>query len=134
MLTNEDLKNIGDLFEAKFDRNVPSLVDQKLEPIHQQLTGIGNLIDKKLEPIHQQLAGIGNLIDKKLEPIHQELAGIGDLIDKKLEPIKKDLRKIRADVSQTKRDVNTIIEVFDEEDIKLRHRVEVIEDKVGIRN
>ncbi len=83
---------------------------------------------------NDDLKNIGSLFDQKLEPIQTELMGIGDLIDEKLEPVKRDLRKIRADVSQTKRDVNLIIEVFDEEDIKLRHRVEAIEDKVGIRN
>jgi len=98
------------------------------------LKNIGGLIDQKIEPVQVELSGIGDLIDKKLELIKKDLSGIGDLIDKKLEPIKKDLRKVRVDVAQTKRDVNLIIEVFDEEDIKLRHRVEVLEDKVGVRN
>lgn len=67
-----------------------------------------------------------------------DLQNIDDLIerkfDQKLEPLKKDIKKIKTDVAQTRKDINMVIGVFDNDNTKLRQRVEVIEDKVGIRH
>ena len=65
---------------------------------------------------------------------NDDLTSIGGLIDEKLLPIKKDIKKIKTDVAQTRKDINMVIGVFDTENVRLRNRVEIIEDKVGIRN
>ena len=65
---------------------------------------------------------------------NDDLTSIGGLIDEKLLPIKKDIKKIKTDVAQTRKDINMVIGVFDTENVTLRNRVEIIEDKVGIRN
>lgn len=78
------------------------------------------------------LQNIEALFDKKFDEKFD--AKFDKKFDEKFAPIRTDIKKIKSDVAKTKRDVNIIIETFDDDYIRLRQRVEVIEDKVGIRN
>ncbi|MCR4278058.1 MAG: hypothetical protein NUV80_05280 [Candidatus Berkelbacteria bacterium] len=85
------------------------------------LQNIEALFDKKFD----------EKFDQRFKPLKVELS---DLIDHKLEPLKKDIKKIKTDVAQTRKDINMVIGVFDNDNTKLRQRVEIIEDRVGIRH
>lgn len=58
--------------------------------------------------------------------------GIQSLLKQEIKPMKADIRAIKADMSETRRDINMIIEAIDTGYIDLRKRVERIEERVGI--
>jgi hypothetical protein len=55
-------------------------------------------------------------------------------IGREIAPVRKDVKMLKADVSKIRKDINLIIEVFDNEHIDLRNRVDQLEEKVGIVN
>lgn len=78
----------------------------------EDLHAIGKLIDKKLD---SKLEIKFNLLEKKIE----------DKFERSLKPLRTDIRKMR-------RDMNSIIHVFDNEVIDLKDRVERIESHLHL--
>jgi len=56
------------------------------------------------------------------------------MIDRAILPLKKYIRSIKADMTKVRKDINHIIETFDTDNLKLRSRVDRIEEKLGISN
>lgn len=72
------------------------------------------------------LQAIQTIVKTETESVKVDLrAEFKETIIKELKPVKKDIKKI-------KRDVDTMIDFFDKEDVRLRERVEKLEVHTGI--
>jgi uncharacterized coiled-coil protein SlyX len=59
-------------------------------------------------------------------------AEIKVLIKTEIKPISRSVKELQKDMKSAKRDIRTIIEVFDDKDRQLERRVERLEEKVGV--
>ncbi|OGH44442.1 MAG: hypothetical protein A3J14_03250 [Candidatus Levybacteria bacterium RIFCSPLOWO2_02_FULL_37_18] len=68
------------------------------------------------------------IIQQELEPIRKETRQI---IQQELEPIRKDTKTLKRDMRYVKKTIDIMVRMFNEDDVKLRKRVEKIEDHLG---
>lgn len=74
------------------------------------------------------LQQIGQLLDSRLRPIDSRLKPI----EEDLRAVKRSVKNLEADSRKIRKDINIIINTFDNEYLDLRQRVERIEEKVGL--
>ncbi|OGH23139.1 MAG: hypothetical protein A3F31_04065 [Candidatus Levybacteria bacterium RIFCSPHIGHO2_12_FULL_38_12] len=53
------------------------------------------------------------------------------IIQQELEPIRKDTKTLKKDMRYVKKTIDIMVRMFNEDDVKLRKRVEKIEDHLG---
>ena len=53
------------------------------------------------------------------------------IIQQELEPIRKDTKTLKRDMRYVKKTIDIMVRMFNEDDVKLRKRVEKIEDHLG---
>lgn len=102
MLTNNDLKQIGNLIETK----TRQIVKEEIKPVI-----------KEMKTMREDLNGV----KKEVKTVAEDL-----------NDVKKDITTMKKDIVKIKRDINTVISHFDREHIGLRKRVDNIEDHTGI--
>lgn len=65
--------------------------------------------------------------------VQEEVQGeIKSLIKTEIKPLARSVKELQKDMKGVKRDITTIIEVFDNKDRQLERRVERLEEKVGV--
>lgn len=82
-------------------------------------------IQARLEPVEQTLRGEIQAVDQRLGGVDQRLGGV----EKELQAFRKETRK---DLRYLRKTANLIIEDYGEEVVKLRRRIERIEDHLGL--
>lgn len=68
------------------------------------------------------------LTDQDLKKIQQLTK---ELLSTELEPIKKDLKYLKRKTSRIERDQKMMLDVLNQDDVQLHHRVKRIEDYLG---
>lgn len=76
----------------------------------------------------EDLAQIGKVIDQKLEPIKSDVAGIKSNVA----GIKQEQEKQGRTLNRVQKDIKLILKYHDENVIRLRERIECLEEYTGI--
>ncbi len=112
MLTDEDLKKIGELFDSKLAAQIQP-VTKRLDGVDGHLDGIDGHLDS---------------IDGRLNGVDQRLV----TVDQRLGKIEKVQRKQGRDITQIKKNLNVVIDYFDRKEVNLSKRVQRIENHLRL--
>lgn len=118
-------------------------VDKKTDLLGQQVTALGNktdLLGKQVEALDGKISGVEKRLDEKITSVEKQLEekiiGVEKKLDEKISGVEKRLTKrienIEKDTGAIKKDLKTIINFFDRENLDLVSRVERIEKHLGL--
>jgi exonuclease VII small subunit len=90
----------------------------------------------------QDLNSIGELIDEKIDPLKEDVSSLKqgqdslkqgqDSLKKNVTQLKKGQRELEKGQKELKNDINTMAKFFDDDYIKLRRRVDRIENHLNL--